>query len=150
MEITIPKLINILNCIIGIFMIIFGFFGILSLNIFDYVFLVYFMLFGFLIVASIFEWAIIKNNFLILKTIKGKGFFNLFIASFALFNGALINYIVAAALAILGAAMLVLGFKFDIALDDDVKHGDVLGAAQSKLGGKVALNIGLKAAQSQV
>ncbi len=67
-------------------------------------------IFGGILFLSLFEVKLIKENFLLVKSTKGKGIFCLFISSTFLVTGASDNLIITVATAAIGAGFLFIGF----------------------------------------
>eukprot|EP00347_Sterkiella_histriomuscorum_P020937 403335880 len=99
--------------------------------------------------ASMFEFECTKRNFFILKSTKGKGFFNLFIASTFLIGTDVQNIVVCIGFAICGLFFLYIGFKYgELDNPKDITKGDMAKSAydnRSLLGQpKVEIGVSLK------
>ena len=74
------------------------------------VFYIYEILFGFLLCIAFCDFRFIKEHFMFLKTVTGKGLFNLFLASMFLVGGTTIyNYLMAALFGVCGAFFVTIG-----------------------------------------
>ena len=70
---------------------------------------------------SVFQSTFISENFYILKTVFGRGVFNIFVCMMALFNGSIMFIIFALGYAVIGGLHIYLVIK-DPLLDDKVNE----------------------------
>ena len=119
--------IKILNVILGCLMIFYSFFTMFTVvfDVFDaspiliVSFRVYEILFGVLIVMSFCNWSFITNQFKFLRTVSGKGYFNLFIASmFLVASDGIWGYLMCGLFAAFGIFFILVGCACLTGYDD--------------------------------
>ena len=104
-------------------------------------FKIYGAVFGFLLVLSFCDFKFITLHFLFLKTIKGKGFFNIYLASMFLVGGdSFWSWILFSCFMVCGLFFILIGFWATEAYDEsEIKQAD-LKKKGMKAGTKAAIN----------
>ena len=96
----------------------------------------FFSFFGFLIFISFCDFQMIRENFLFLKTVKGRGVFDIFCGCMFLITsqqdgGSIIGWIMMAVLMSCGVFFLIMGCLGKDPVGDDIKSNEVKGAAMN-------------------